>query len=47
MKCGRERKGPELNQQSHKQNNKTAKVLHRFGNAKCSTAFAIIYGDGK
>lgn len=47
MKCGKERKEPELDQQSHKQNNKTAEVLHRFGNAKCSMAFTVIYGDGK
>lgn len=42
MKCGRERKEPKLDQQ-HKQNNKNAKVLHRFVNAKCYMAFAVIW----
>lgn len=42
MKYGRERKELKLDQQ-HKQNNKNAKVLHRFGNAKCYAAFAVMW----
>lgn len=43
MKCGRERREPELTQQPYKRNSRNAEILRRFGNTKCFTAFDVIW----